>query len=186
MDNMIFRVDKRSYEIGEIILPQTIFEEQLKDEKLKMEEMLNKKRIPGIPERSKCLFLFQDLQGALRFYSKYGGNVYGVKALSPIYYRGDMNKLDNILDLFKFIDGDDKDGIIDAAVNSFCPCYEILVGSAKVVEKFCDNSRFLQFKEELNSCGSIERTLLYKELIGIAWQRQESLASASHGSGQLG
>ena len=103
MDNMIYRVDKRSYKVGDIILPQTVFEEQLTNEKLKMEEMLNLKRTPGIQERSKCLFLFHDLQGALRFYSKYGGNVYGVIINGKIFHRGDMNKLDNILDLFKFI-----------------------------------------------------------------------------------
>lgn len=183
MDNMIYRVDKRSYKVGDIILPQTVFEEQLTNEKLKMEEMLNLKRTPGIPERSKCLFLFHDLQGALRFYSKYGGNVYGVIINGQIFHRGDMNKLDNILDLFKFID-EDREGILDAAVSTywkegihtFNPCYEILVESAKVVEILCDISRFLQFKKELQYYGSIEKTFLYKELMGIIWQRQESQA----------
>ena len=187
MTNIIFRVDKRNYKIGDIIFPQSEFEKALEGEKLRLEIMLNQKRACKIPERGKCLFLFHDLQGALRFYLKYGGNVYGVEAIPPFYHRGDMNKLDNILDLFKYVDDDDKDGIIEAAVNTYWkvgthtynPCYEILVSSAKVIEFLCDNSKCHQFKEEMHRHGSIEKTLLYKELIQIVWAKQESLASAS-------
>lgn len=191
MINMVYRVDKRVYKIDDIIYPQGTFEKEFEGDKLRMETMLHQKRAHGIPERSKCLFLFHELHGALRFYSKYGGNIYGVVARHPIYFRGDMNKLDNILDLFKFVDEEDKDGVLDAAVNTywkggthtFNPCYEILVGSAKVIELLCDDSRHQQFKEELHEFGSIEKTILYKELIQIVWERQESQASASHGSG---
>ena len=190
MTNIIFRVDKRKYKIGDIIYPQSEFEKALEGEKLRMENMLNQKRAYGIPERGKCLFLFHDLQGALRFYLKYGGNVYGVKIIPPIFHHGDMNKLDNILDLFKYVDGDDKDGIIEAAVNTywkegthtFNPCYEILASSAEVIEILCDNSRHYQFKEEMRCYGSIEKTLLYKELIQIVWAKiqHQSQASVSH------
>ncbi len=187
MTNIIFRVDKRKYKIGDIIYPQSEFEKALEGEKLRMENMLNQKRAYGIPERGKCLFLFHDLQGALRFYLKYGGNVYGVEVIPPIYHRGDMNKLDNILDLFKYVDEEDKDGIIEAAVNTywkegthtFNPCYEILANSAKVIELLCDDIRHQQFKEEMRCFVSIEKTLLYKELIQIVWARQESLVSVS-------
>ena len=109
MTNIIFRVDKRNYKIGDIIFPQSEFEKALEGEKLRLEIMLNQKRACKIPERGKCLFLFHDLQGALRFYLKYGGNVYGVEAIPPFYHRGDMNKLDNILDLFKYVDDDETD-----------------------------------------------------------------------------
>lgn len=170
--NVLYRVDRRLYSKGDIIEPQTDFENSLKEEKLKMEKLLDKKRPDGIPERNKCLFLFQDLQGALRFYSKYGGNVYGVIPNSHIYHRGDMNKLDNILDLFKFIE-EDNDGILEAATSeywkegthTFCPCYEYLVNSAKVINVLCGNDRLSSFKEELREKNSIERTSLYKELI---------------------
>ncbi len=172
--NVLYRVDRRLYSKGDIIEPQTDFEDSLKEEKLKMEKLLDKKRPDGIPERNKCLFLFQDLQGALRFFSKYGGNIYGVIPHSPIYHRGDMNKLDNIFDLFKFIE-EDKDGILEAATSeywkegthTFCPCYEILVNSATVVDVLCGNDKLSQFKDEVYEKGTIEKTSLYKELIQI-------------------
>lgn len=183
MSNMFYRVDKRHFSEGDIINPQTEYERLLEGEKLKLEEMLNKKRPHNIPERSKCLFLFQDLQGALRFYFKYGGFIYGVEAFSSIYHRGDMNKLDNILDLFKVVDCEkDTTGIIEAAVNyywkngthTFNPCYEILVDSAKTLEVLCSNKDKDFFRKEMNEYGIIEKTSLYKSLIQKIWKRQES------------
>ena len=86
---------------------------------------------------------------------------------------------------------EDKTGVLEAAVNTywkagihtFNPCYELLVGGAEVVELLSDNKRLPQFNKELSSCGSIEMTSLYKELIGKVWQRQEFQASVSHGRG---
>lgn len=123
---------------------------------------------------------------------KYADNIYGVEAIPPIYFRGDMNKLDIILDLFKFVDKEDKDGIWDAAVitywkrgtHTFSPCYEILANSAKVIELLCDEIRYQKYKEEMHYYESIEKTILYKELIQIVWKRHEFLASASHGNGR--
>ena len=172
--NILYRVDRRSFSAGDIIKPQTDFESSLEGVKLEMEELLDKKRPYNIPERNKCLFLFQDLHGVLLFYLKYGGNIYSVTPNYPIFHRGDMNKLDNILDLFRFIDKDkDKDGIIEAATNeywkvgthTFCPCYEILVDSAIVVKVLCGNDRLASFEKEMRKKGSIEKTSLYKELI---------------------
>ena len=104
---MIFRVDKRKYQVGDTIMPKTSFEETMQDEKKEMEDLLNRSRPENVPERKQCLFLFQDLICALRFYSKYGGIIYGVSVKEPPYFRGDMNKLDNILDIFRFSDDND-------------------------------------------------------------------------------
>ncbi|MCF2553469.1 toxin-antitoxin system protein, partial [Bacteroides caecigallinarum] len=69
---MLYRVDKRKFQVGDIIMPNTSFEELMQDEKKEMEDLLNEKRPRNIPERKQCLFLFQDLICAFRFYSKYG------------------------------------------------------------------------------------------------------------------
>ena len=134
---MLYRVDKRKFQVGDIIMPNTSFEELMQDEKKEMEDLLNEKRPRNIPERKQCLFLFQDLICAFRFYSKYGGTIYGVSLEERPYFRGDMNKLDNILDIFRF--STDKN-LRSIAVNeywkpgthTFNPCYEILASSARV------------------------------------------------------
>ena len=101
----LYRVDKRKFEIGEEIQPNTDFEQHLDDESMKVEDILNATR-PNIPERKDCLFLFFELSAALNFFKKYGGYVYGVEPQN-IYHRGDMNKLDNLLDLVRFAGDND-------------------------------------------------------------------------------
>lgn len=169
---LTFRVDKRTFNVGDIITPQTNFEHCLKGEVLEVEKLLDKYRPPQIPERKKCLFLFMELFGALRFWSKYGGTIYRVCA-EKILHRGDMNKLDNILDLYRYIGDDDREGIVIAAVNeywkcgthTFQPCYEILVEKAEVRKVICIDSELENFKEEFLETNSIERTTLYKNLL---------------------
>lgn len=167
---MLYRVDKRKFQVGEEITPNTSFEEILQDEKREMEKLLNQQRPSGIPERKQCLFLFQDLICALRFYSKYGGFIYGVSVKEP-YFKGDMNKLDNILDLFRFTDNYDlqmtavneywKDG-----THTFSPCYEILAASAYVESILAEENLLSKLKQELIYAGnSIEKTATYKSLL---------------------
>ena len=169
---LTFRVDKRTFNVGDIITPQTNFEHCLKGGGLEVEKLIDKCRPSQIPERNKCLFLFTELFGALRFWSKYGGIIYGVLA-GNIFHRGDMNKLDNILDLYRYIGDDDKEGIVIAAANeywkcgthTFQPCYELLVDKAEVRKVICTDSELEKFKEEFLETNSIERTALYKKLL---------------------
>ena len=173
---MIFRVDKRKYQVGDTIMPKTSFEETMQDEKKEMEDLLNKSRPENVPERKQCLFLFQDLICAFRFYSKYGGTIYGVSLEERPYFRGDMNKLDNILDVFRFTD---DYYLREAVVNeywkegthTFNPCYEILVSSA-CVKKIIDDSSLCELKSEINDYGSIENTPTYKSLIQSTNQKK--------------
>lgn len=57
---------------------------------------------------------FNSLYHALIFFSKYGGYIYEV-APEKVFFRGDMNKLDNILDALRFCDED----YIDSFVNEY-------------------------------------------------------------------
>lgn len=168
---ILYRVDKRKFHVGDIIKPNTSFEEMMQDEKKEMEDLLNENRPKNMPERKKCLFLFQDLICALRFYSKYGGYIYGVSVVGHPYFKGDMNKLDNILDIFRFSGNNDlRLAVVNeywkAGTHTFNPCYEILVPSAHVEEILFDEGSLLKIRNGIKDCGgSIEHTLTYKELL---------------------
>lgn len=163
----LYRVDKRKFEIGEEIQPDTDFEQHLDDESMKVEDILNATR-PDIPERKNCLFLFSELSAALNFFRKYGGYVYGVDVdCNDIHRRCDMNKIDNLLDLVRFTDDED---ILRAAGNeywkggthTFMPCYEFLVRSCVVRKCLVDPSVHESFRSNFERTKSIERTDLYQ------------------------
>lgn len=164
----LYRVDKRKFEIGEEIQPNTDFEQHLNDESIKVEYLLNATR-PGIPERKDCLFLFFELSAALNFFKKYGGYVYGVEP-KTICHRGDMNKLDNLLDLVRFTD--DNDILTTAAheywkggTHKFMPCYEFLVKSCVVKKCLVEPSEQESFRSNFKIKDSIERTDLYQHTL---------------------
>ena len=166
----LYRVDKRKFKIDDVISPETSFETTMQDESKEMENLLNELRPTGIPERKDCLFLFQDLICALRFYSKYGGTIYGVEPLH-CYFRGDMNKLDNILDMFRYSEDENlrKTAVNEywkAGTHTFNPCYEILASRARVKRIVCNNDLFQNIREEIGINGnSIEHTSIYKTLL---------------------
>lgn len=162
----LYRVDKRKFEIGEEIQPNTDFEQHLNDESMKVENILNATR-PDIPERKDCLFLFSELSAALNFFRKYGGYVYEVEVdILDIYHRGDMNKLDNLLDLVRFTDDED---ILTAAgyeyweggTHTFMPCYEYFAKSCIVRKCLVDPSELESLRNNYETTNSIERTDLY-------------------------
>lgn len=167
---MVYRVDKRKFEIGDVIYPQTSFETKMEDEKKEMENLLNELRPEKIPKRKDCLFLFQDLICALRFYSKYGGTIYGVEPFQS-YFRGDMNKLDNILDIFRYSEDEDlrKASVNEywkAETHTFNPCYEILVQSAHIKRIICREDLLQQVREEIkNNKSSVEHTPTYQNIL---------------------
>lgn len=162
----LYRVDKRYFEVGTEIQPQTNFEQHMNDESMKVEYLLNATR-PDIPERKNCLFLFSELSAALNFFRKYGGYVYGVDVdCNDIYRRCDMNKIDNLLDLVRFTE---VDNILTAAANeyweegthTFMPCYEYLVKSCIVRKCLVAPSELESFRHNYETTKSIERTDLY-------------------------
>lgn len=163
----LYRVDKRYFEVGAEIQPQTNFEQYMDEESMKVENILNANRPVQIPLRTDCLFLFFELSAALNFFRKYGGYVYEVEVdCHDIYHRGDMNKLDNLLDLVRFTDEVD---ILTAAGNeywkggthTFMPCYEFLVKSCIVRKCLVEPSELKSFTDNFEITKSIERTDLY-------------------------
>lgn len=166
----LFRVDTRFFKVGELIQPKNCFEKILKDERAEIEDWLNKLHPSEMPERGKCLFLFQDLSCALHHVAKYGGYIYCV---SPgfVYFRGDMNKLDNILYVFKITKDDGiREAVIKEYWNAFSstynPCYEILANQAVVESFICGEDIKSRITEELKSKGGcIERCPIYLDLL---------------------
>ena len=70
MQMKLYRVDSRKFNSGDIITPNTSFEEKLQDERMELESMLNECKPCGVPDRKDCLFLFQELICALKYYGK--------------------------------------------------------------------------------------------------------------------
>ncbi len=170
---MLYRVDKRKFQTGDVITPYTSYEEIIDEERKEMEFWLNKLRPKGMPERSQCLFLFQNLIDALRFSSKFGGFVYGVSLQGCKLFVGDMNKLDNILDIFRFTDDENlwNTAVIEywkGVTHTFSPCYEILACSARVEMILWDQHDVQKLRDELNLfSGNIECTSIYRNLLQI-------------------
>ena len=166
----VYRVDARIYNVGDTITSADQYENKLEAEQAELENLLNQLRPNGIPSRGECLFLFLELAGALRFFAKYGGNIYKVRP-NRCYFRGDMNLLDNALDLFRFTEDED---LRTAAVNkywqdgshTFSPCYEILVDSAIVDSIVLDNEQLNNVRAQLREYGNcIEKCPTYINLL---------------------
>lgn len=169
----LYRVDKRLYNVGGEILPGTNSTQALNNEdKEILERKLDEKSC--IPRtRKECLFLFNSLYHALIFFSKYGGYIYEV-APEEVFFRGDMNKLDNILDALRFY----KESI-DPFVNeywkdgthTFSPCYEVLCKKAIVIKRIELEITKEDFYRELNNAGNcVEQTRTYHKLFNEQYQ----------------
>ena len=163
----LYRVDKRLYNVGQEILPDTNYRQALNNEdKEILERKLDEKSC--IPTRKECLFLFNSLYHALIFFSKYGGYFYEVEPDNE-FFRGDMNKLDNILDALRFCGEDGIDSFVNEywkdGTHTFSPCYEVLRNKAKVIKCVRLEITKENFKRELDDAGSsVEQTRTYHEL----------------------
>lgn len=169
----VYRVDSRTYNVGDTILPAAQFEHELDAERAELEELLNELRPRNIPMRSECLFLFMDIAGALRYISKYGGCIYKVKP-NLIYFRGDMNKLDNALDVFRFTEDPElRTAVVNEywkpGTHTYNPCYEILVNSAIVESMITIDEQ--QLKDQIKELGyCIEKCPTYIALINETYR----------------
>lgn len=164
----LYRVDKRYFKNNEIITPDTTFEEKMNEFQLEIESNLDKLKPSHIPTRKECLYLFENLSSALLFCSKYGGNIYAVEVeCKDIYYKADMNKLENINDIFKIThDNDIRNEIIlkywDEGSHTFQPCYEFLTKQAKVKKVILERKNTKELiKSEIQEYGNIENSKIF-------------------------
>jgi len=165
----LYRVDKRLYNVGDEILPDTNYPQALNNEDKEIERKLDEKRTIK-KTRKEYLFLFNSLYHALIFFSKYGGNIYEVEIErdKPLF-RGDMNKLDNILDALRFCGKNGIDSFVNeywkAGTHTFSPCYEYLCNKAKVIKYIRLEISRESFHRELNNAyNCVEQTRTYHEL----------------------
>ena len=167
-----YRVDKRRFDKNDIITPCTTFEETMKGFQLEVENSLNELRPSVVPARKECLYLFCNISSALIFCSKFGGYIYAVSVKNEdIYWRADMNMLDNIHDVFKITDcGDVRTAVVrrywEEGVHTFQPCYELLVRQAKVNRVILGNEDAKDWiKTEIRKYGTIEHTLIFNSIL---------------------
>ena len=169
----LYRVDKRLYNVGREILPDTNYRQALNNEdKEILERKLDEKSC--IPTRKECLFLFNSLYHALIFFSKYGGYIYEV-APEEVFFRGDMNKLDNILDALRFCGADGIDSFVNEywkdGTHTFSPCYEVLCKKAIVIKRIKLEITKEDFYRELENAGNcVEQTRTYHKLFNEQYQ----------------
>lgn len=169
---LLYRVDKRYFNKNEIISPVATFEEGMKGLQLEVEKSLDELRPQSVPFRKECLYVFCNLSSALIFCSKYGGYIYAV-TIKPVdlYWKADMNMLDNILDVFKITECKNfREKVVsrywEEGSHTFQPCYELLVRQAKVINIVLDeqNSKDL-IKSEIDKFGTIENTQIFRSII---------------------
>jgi putative toxin-antitoxin system protein len=170
----LYRVDKRLYDVGAEILPDTHYSQEFnKEDKGILEKLLDdKKHITRT--RKECLFLFNSLYHALIFFSKYGGYIYEVAPEQELF-RGDMNKLDNILDALRFCGEDGIDSFVNEywkdGTHTFSPCYEVLCKKAIVIKRIELEITKEDFYRELKNAGNcVEQTRTYHELFNEQYQ----------------
>ena len=167
----LYRIDKRRFDKNDIITPRTTFEETMKDSQLEVEHSLDELKPSGVPARKECLFLFCDFSSALIFCSKYGGYIYEV-AVEPddVYWRADMNMLDNIHDIFKITECEDVRATVvrrywEEGSHTFQPCYELLVRQAKVINIVFDKEGAKDLiKSEVEMYGTVEKTPIFNSI----------------------
>lgn len=174
----LYRVDAREFSVGDIITNSNgEYQGKLKEEKQILEDFLRQTSPEHIPLRSNVLFLFISLSDAIRFWKRFGGNIYVVLSQGEVYHRGDMNKLDNLLDIIRFSENEDL--YVSAAneywkpgTHTFSPAYELLCESAEVLKLILTEEDRASFEKELAAKTYIERTPTYlrllNEMAGIA------------------
>ena len=174
----VYRVDAREFSVGDIITNSNgEYQGKFKGEKQIREDFLRRTSPENTPSRSHVLFLFINLSDAIRFWKRYGGNIYVVLSQGVVYHRGDMNKLDNLLDIIRFSENEDL--YVSAAneywkpgTHTFSPAYELLCESAEVLKLILTEEDRASFEKELAAKTYIERTPTYlrllNEMAGIA------------------
>lgn len=90
-------------------------------------------------------------------------------------FRGDMNKLDNILDALRFLGEDSIVSFVNEywkeGTHTFSPCYEYLCDKAKVIKHIELEITKEDFKRELDDAGScVEQTRTYHKLFNEHYQ----------------
>ena len=169
---VFFHVDRRDFNSGDEVRPEpATYEESLDGEKKDVEEMLNETSSLDC-KRSNHVFLFDQLSNALRYAGKVKGHVYQVTIERDyMKHRADMNKLDNILDVFRYTDKPDirKAATYEywkAGTHTFAPCYEYLVKKCTVVREVCTMDDVNYIHDQLIREGlPIEQISRYREIL---------------------
>lgn len=88
-----YRIDRRDYEVGSIILPGKEYQTKIKEAGQKLESILKERKPQNKPSRRESLFLFESYEEAKRFWTiMRNGNFYEVGfENTDILHIGDMS-----------------------------------------------------------------------------------------------
>ncbi|SKB88492.1 hypothetical protein SAMN05660866_03750 [Maribacter arcticus] len=99
---MLFRIDKRDFNVNDKILPQNAYQNELDDSRKKVEEVLEFNRPKHKPKRNEILMLFENFEDAKHFWTIQKNSKFyrGEISETEIFHIGDFNKIE---ELFKNI-----------------------------------------------------------------------------------
>lgn len=137
----LYRADKRNFIVGETIKSAGEFTSRNPEGSNLIEDLLESLRPSEKPERSKCLYLFEDLTVAKKHWSKMtDGKLYEVEVdEQSILHRADMQLVDSA-----FVSEDSKEKAEFAndywlGKETGMPRIEVLVDQAEVVSVISKN-----------------------------------------------
>ena len=143
---MFFRVDKRDFKVSEIIPPNP---ENYQDtanfsnDKKIIESIFEENKPDHICSRRDCLFLFQELYDAIKFWIKLkGGKLYLVEVEEADFIlKSDMIYTEIIKNLTLPQNIDEAKEIVkkywSGGLPTFKNCWEVMVRKAKVIKLLC-------------------------------------------------
>jgi hypothetical protein len=95
---IVYRIDNRSYNISDVIYPQNLYQCELSTKKLKIEEILESKKIFNKPSRNKILMVFQKIEDAEKHWLKQIDSKFYELQIEDIniLHKGDYNKIEEL------------------------------------------------------------------------------------------
>ncbi|MBQ9546385.1 MAG: hypothetical protein IJU90_03765 [Bacteroidales bacterium] len=175
-----FRVDSRIFKSTEKINPQACYQANLDAKRLCVERFLEQTNCKCV-QRKDCVFVFDDILNALRFWKKQGmkDNIYqvGINADNFIH-KGDMNYLDFLLNVLPFSEKEDKENekiALKYWEDDFCcfsPCYEIMAKEVVVSEVVLQaGTEYAEkIREDIGSSLDIHLSKSYMDLVNKYYQ----------------
>jgi len=153
---LAYRVDRRLFEVGEVVTQTGEYLRKLDCERARVEERLAQKRPDRKPRRDEVLFVFESRTAAERFWTKeVDGKLYEVKLHGAPLHRGDMNLTEEI---FRVRTDAALAGVLAERYwrgeENACPQIELLVEKAVVVSVICATE--LERRRAFAACAGIQ------------------------------
>jgi len=96
----MYRIDNRIFSIGDSITPQRLYQSQLRDGKIEVEQILEANRLQMKPKRTDILMLFEDFESAKSHWIKQKDGIFYEVSINDqdIIHIGDYSKVEELYD----------------------------------------------------------------------------------------